>query len=115
MQVPPMLQSKKFLAALAAAVIGFFARREGMPLEDVAMIVGPLAVYVGAQGIADFGKERAKVDVAAAQSRTVRNQVTLSESRDLSHDPELLLRALRSAKGKAALREALGEAEADQS
>jgi len=52
-----MLQSKKFLAAVVAAVLSFFCMRSGMEMEQIALITGPLFMYIGAQGIADIGKE----------------------------------------------------------
>lgn len=48
---------KKFLgwiAALAWIVVG---RKFGLAAEDIALGVGVSATYIGAQGIADFGKE----------------------------------------------------------
>lgn len=59
--VPSLLESKKFLAALAASIISFFAMREGLSVEQTMVITGPLYTYIAAQGIADMGKERLKV------------------------------------------------------
>lgn len=55
-----LLSSKKFLAAVAAAVLALIGFYLGMSTEQIAIITGPLMVYVGAQGLADFGKEKAK-------------------------------------------------------
>jgi len=61
-QIPYLLRSKKFVASIAAALISFFAMRDGMTVDQIALIVGPLIAYVGAQGLADIGKERVKVE-----------------------------------------------------
>lgn len=60
MQVPPILASKKFLAAALASVIAFLCLRQGMSREDTLFVVGPLLTFVGVQGIADIGKPRAQ-------------------------------------------------------
>lgn len=60
---PSLFQSKKFGAAALASVLSFFAIRQGMTIEQIAMINGPLMLFVGAQGLADIGKERAKVEL----------------------------------------------------
>ena len=61
--IPEILQSKKFLAALAATIISFFAVRENMTMEQIGMITGPLYIFIGAQGLADIGKEKSKVEM----------------------------------------------------
>lgn len=61
--VSTMLQSKKFIAAVIAAIISFFSMRSGMAMEQIAMITGPLFIYIGAQGLADMGKEAVKPKV----------------------------------------------------
>jgi len=66
--VPQILSSKKFIAAAIAAIISFFAVREGMTMEQIVLITGPLYGYIGAQGLADIGKERAKAERAASPS-----------------------------------------------
>lgn len=69
METPEILQSKKFLAAALAAVVGYLCMRSGMSYADTAFVVGPLLVFIGAQGIADIGKGRAQA-AAAAESQT---------------------------------------------
>lgn len=59
-----LLNSKKFLAAIAAAVLALIGFYLGMTVDQIAIITGPLMVYVGAQGLADFGKERAKTEAS---------------------------------------------------
>lgn len=66
-QLPSLLLSKKFGASALASVLSFFALRYGMPMEHVALVVGPLLLYVGAQGVADAGKERAFAEGLARQ------------------------------------------------
>jgi hypothetical protein len=60
--IPSILSSKKFWAALVATGVSFFAMRDGMSMQQIAAITGPLYMYIGAQGLADIGKERAKVE-----------------------------------------------------
>ena len=55
--LPDMLGSKKFLAALAAAILAYMGVREGFSEAQIAFVVGPLVAYIGAQGLADIGKE----------------------------------------------------------
>lgn len=62
---PSILQSKKFLASALASLISFFSIREGFTVEQVAVITGPLVAFIAVQGVADFGKERAKVEAAS--------------------------------------------------
>jgi len=66
---PEILQSKKFLAAALASVLSFFGIRYGLDREQLAFVVGPLVAYIGAQAVADHGKERAKVDALALERR----------------------------------------------
>lgn len=61
-QVPGLLTSKKFGAAALAAGLAFAGLRVGMTREEVGFVVSPLLLYIGAQGLADFGKERAKAE-----------------------------------------------------
>ncbi len=56
--VPVMLTSKKFWAAAIAAVLSYFALSRDMTPQEVALITGPFYAYIGAQGLADLGKER---------------------------------------------------------
>lgn len=60
--MPDMLQSKKFIASIVAAVLALIGFYLGLTVEQIAIITGPLMVYVGAQGLADFGKERAIIE-----------------------------------------------------
>ncbi len=54
-----MLGSKKFLAMIAAVLVAT-AGKFGLDLstESVLLIIGPIMVYIGGQGLADFGKEK---------------------------------------------------------
>ncbi len=60
--VPPILQSKKFASASLASILSFLGIHYGLTLEQIVIVTAPLYAYVGAQGVADFGKERAKID-----------------------------------------------------
>lgn len=61
--VKEMLRSKKFLA-LVVAVIVAIGGRFGLELDlaEVGLIVGAIAAYIVGQGIADNGKEAAKIE-----------------------------------------------------
>ena len=57
-----LLTSKKFIASLAGTIVAF-AGKYGIELdnESVALILSPLVAYILGQGIADTGKEAAKL------------------------------------------------------
>ena len=63
--VPPILESKKFLASALASVIAFGGVRSGMQYEEIAFVIGPLLTFVGFQGLADIGKSKAVVEAEA--------------------------------------------------
>jgi hypothetical protein len=56
-----MFKSKKFWAGLITAAVGYVLHQLGWSAGDVATVVGPLGAYVIGQGIADQGKEAAKI------------------------------------------------------
>lgn len=60
-----LFQSRKFVAMLAGVVI-YAGSRFGFDVDqgDADRIIGLFALYIGAQGAADFGKEAAKVSKA---------------------------------------------------
>ena len=57
MVVLEMLNSKKFIAAILAAILAFAGFVYGMTESQIAVIVSPLGFYIFGQGLADFGKE----------------------------------------------------------
>lgn len=57
-----ILQSKKFVAAIIAAIAAGIASYLDMPVEQVTAIVSPFVAYIVGQGLADIGKEKAKVE-----------------------------------------------------
>lgn len=69
--MPPIVRdlflSKKFLVALFTAISAFAAYR-GWNVDPMTILLmaSPFLVYIGAQGWADSGKEKAKVDAASA-------------------------------------------------
>lgn len=65
--VKALLSSKKFVAALIAALV-WLTGKVGLSVdtETMAGIVGPIVAYVVGQGIADAGKEAAKTNAATA-------------------------------------------------
>lgn len=60
-----LLRSKKFLAALIAAIL-WGVGKLGLNLteDQIAPIVAPLWLYIVGQAFADHGKERAKIEAA---------------------------------------------------
>ena len=60
-----MAKSKKFLAALIA-VACWIGGKVGLDMNpaELTQAVAPLWIYIGAQGYADHGKEKAKVEAA---------------------------------------------------
>ena len=66
--VKQLLASKKALATIVAILV-WLVGKFGLEVESELLygIVGPLLVYVTGQSIADFGKEKAKVDGETAR------------------------------------------------
>lgn len=60
--VPTLFHSKKFGAAALASILSFLGVRYDMTIEQIGLITAPLYAYIGGQSLADFGKERAKVE-----------------------------------------------------
>lgn len=56
-----LLQSKKFIVSLTASILALVGLYLGLPVDQVLTIVAPLATYTIGQGIADSGKEAAKL------------------------------------------------------
>ncbi len=58
-----ILKSKKFQAALVSLVV-MIAAKAGFDLDEAALltIISPLLTYIAGQGLADIGKEKAKVE-----------------------------------------------------
>ncbi len=63
--VRALFSSKKFVAMLAGLVATLVAKI-GLELDEatVTQIVSLVAVYIGGQGLADMGKEKAKAESA---------------------------------------------------
>ncbi len=57
-----IFKSKKFRAAIAGVIVALVAE-VGLDLdtEQVIVVLAPILTYIGSQGLADIGKERAKV------------------------------------------------------
>ena len=65
--LPSIVNSKKFVAAVATSTLSYFAMKDGMTVEQMALIVAPMSAYVIGQGIADAGKEKARVEKGATK------------------------------------------------
>ena len=67
--IKDLLASKKFLVTLVAIIVAV-GGKFGLDLntETVISIVGPLMGFVLGQGLADFGKEKAKIEAGADRS-----------------------------------------------
>lgn len=69
--MPPIIKdlflSKKFLVALFTA-FGAFTAYNGWSVDPttILLMAAPFLAYIGAQGWADSGKEKAKIDAAAS-------------------------------------------------
>ena len=64
-----LFQSKKALTAIATVAVGGLAHLGlNMTTADILPILSPLMAYIVGQGIADHGKERAKVEKAQSSS-----------------------------------------------
>lgn len=58
-----MLTSKKFRAAIIAAVVAVLAKAGfNVDIEYVTLLVSPFLIYIFGQGMADFSKEKAKTE-----------------------------------------------------
>ena len=66
-----MFASKKFLAAFASVVV-YGAAKIGWNVtpEEIMPILSPILAYIVGQGIADHGKERAKVETTGRDGGT---------------------------------------------
>lgn len=58
-----ILKSKKFQAAIVGLAVAF-AGKAGLNLDEAALltILSPILVYIAGQGLADIGKEKAKIE-----------------------------------------------------
>ncbi len=58
-----ILKSKKFQAAVVGLVVAI-AGNVGLDLDEVALmtILSPILAYIAGQGLADIGKEKAKIE-----------------------------------------------------
>lgn len=66
MKLPEILKSKKAQAVIVGLVTVLCKDVLGLGAEEVKMIVALVGTYVLGQGLADNGKEAAKVDKAPA-------------------------------------------------
>ena len=58
-----ILGSKKALALIAAAIVWILAQLKVVASPDAILpLLGVLAAYIVGQGVADIGKEKAKID-----------------------------------------------------
>ena len=90
-----MLKSKKFKIAIAAVLAAVAAALSGAQTWGVAVtqIVGAFLVYVGAQGVADAGKEKEKLLNQEREKRCYAENASLEEG----------IRRMRSAYDEASL------------
>lgn len=58
-----LLKSKKFKAAIVGLVVAL-AGKVGLDLDEAALltILSPILAYIAGQGLADIGKEKAKIE-----------------------------------------------------
>ena len=64
-----LFQSKKALTAIATVAVGGLAHLGlNMTTADILPILSPFMAYIVGQGIADHGKERAKIEKAQSSN-----------------------------------------------
>ena len=70
-----MLGSKKAIAMFAGLIVTF-AGRYGLqlPLEELTMVLAPIVAYILGQGVADAGKEKARIDGENERKRAAAQQ-----------------------------------------
>lgn len=58
-----ILKSKKFQAAVVGVIVAF-AGKAGLNLDDTSLltVLSPILAYIAGQGLADIGKEKAKIE-----------------------------------------------------
>lgn len=62
-----LMGSKKFVAGIAGMIAAAIARvGYDLPAEDVALILSTLVAAIVSQGVADLGKEKARVEAKAS-------------------------------------------------
>jgi len=59
-----LLKSKKFLATIIGAIMTWISDLTGVSIEAIYVEAGIFGTFIGAQGLADMGKEKAKVEKA---------------------------------------------------
>lgn len=57
-----LLRSKKFISSVLASVVALAAMLNDVPPEQIAAIIAPLMGYTLSQGLADQGKEKARLE-----------------------------------------------------
>ena len=58
-----MFKSKKFIAAIAGVIVAIFGNFGiDIPPDELIAIMSPIIAYIVGQGVADQGKEKAKVE-----------------------------------------------------
>jgi len=57
-----IVKSKKFIAAILSSIIAFYGVYNGWTPDQMFAVIGPLMTYILGQGIADHGKEKAKIE-----------------------------------------------------
>ena len=69
--VADLVKSKKAIAAMATVLVAIGGKIGwDVSTEELMPILTPLVAYIVGQGIADNGKERAKVEAAQCKSAT---------------------------------------------
>lgn len=53
---------KKILAAIVASVLAFLGLMNDFSVAEITLVISPLVTFILGMGLADIGKERAKVE-----------------------------------------------------
>lgn len=59
---PALFKSKKFGAALIAAIVSAVGAHFGWTLEQIAAASAPFYAFIGMQGLDDLGKSKAEIE-----------------------------------------------------
>ena len=61
--IKDMLGSKKAIAMIVGLVVSFAAKYGlQLPTEELAAVLSPVLAYILGQGVADVGKEKARIE-----------------------------------------------------
>ncbi len=60
-------KNRKFKMAILAGIVAFVGALMDMTSEQIMTSISPFLTFIGFQGIADIGKEKAKIETAGEE------------------------------------------------